>query len=99
MIRRPPRSTLFPYTTLFRSLHGALGVVEDAPCACLGVAERAGGRELVPHVADEESQEGDERNQDDQDKLDVHRYLQTGDSPGPNKDDQDLRDSEKPSTG
>src|SRR3712207_9141940 len=33
MIRRPPRSTLFPYTTLFRStiklrwLHGALGDV------------------------------------------------------------------------
>src|SRR3989442_4682380 len=28
MIRRPPRSTLFPYTTLFRSqLVGALGVV------------------------------------------------------------------------
>src|SRR3712207_7190564 len=24
MIRRPPRSTLFPYTTLFRSLHGWL---------------------------------------------------------------------------
>src|SRR3989442_4834203 len=24
MIRRPPRSTLFPYTTLFRSLHGGL---------------------------------------------------------------------------
>src|SRR5256885_4441598 len=23
MIRRPPRSTLFPYTTLFRSLRGA----------------------------------------------------------------------------
>src|SRR2546427_5146849 len=23
MIRRPPRSTLFPYTTLFRSLHPA----------------------------------------------------------------------------
>src|SRR2546422_4507788 len=26
MIRRPPRSTLFPYTTLFRS-HGDVGVV------------------------------------------------------------------------
>src|SRR5256885_10306643 len=27
MIRRPPRSTLFPYTTLFRSVHiGVLGV-------------------------------------------------------------------------
>src|SRR4051794_41255335 len=25
MIRRPPRSTLFPYTTLFRSLSGELG--------------------------------------------------------------------------
>src|SRR2546422_2236874 len=24
MIRRPPRSTLFPYTTLFRSLHRAV---------------------------------------------------------------------------
>src|SRR3712207_9195381 len=26
MIRRPPRSTLFPYTTLFRSLRGHLAV-------------------------------------------------------------------------
>src|SRR2546422_5254686 len=25
MIRRPPRSTLFPYTTLFRSLGGKVG--------------------------------------------------------------------------
>src|SRR3712207_7440624 len=25
MIRRPPRSTLFPYTTLFRSRHQAVG--------------------------------------------------------------------------
>src|SRR3712207_8895619 len=34
MIRRPPRSTLFPYTTLFRSLRGRLveplRVVDDA---------------------------------------------------------------------
>src|SRR2546422_1847983 len=26
MIRRPPRSTLFPYTTLFRSLHRGIGL-------------------------------------------------------------------------
>src|SRR2546428_9361763 len=26
MIRRPPRSTLFPYTTLFRSLRGQAGI-------------------------------------------------------------------------
>src|SRR3712207_6163886 len=30
MIRRPPRSTLFPYTTLFRSLPGEPGVPKSA---------------------------------------------------------------------
>src|SRR3989454_4164386 len=30
MIRRPPRSTLFPYTTLFRSLPGALRAGQTA---------------------------------------------------------------------
>src|SRR3712207_8141554 len=33
MIRRPPRSTLFPYTTLFRSLH-VLGDVPRADVEC-----------------------------------------------------------------
>src|SRR3712207_9001501 len=31
MIRRPPRSTLFPYTTLFRSLDGDLVDVRQRP--------------------------------------------------------------------
>src|SRR5258708_22118107 len=31
MIRRPPRSTLFPYTTLFRSVHIHCEVKDDAP--------------------------------------------------------------------
>src|SRR5258708_12100214 len=30
MIRRPPRSTLFPYTTLFRSIEASLGERERA---------------------------------------------------------------------
>src|SRR5260370_21955889 len=30
MIRRPPRSTLFPYTTLFRSVSGGLPIPEPA---------------------------------------------------------------------
>src|SRR3712207_8586521 len=30
MIRRPPRSTLFPYTTLFRSRMGRKGVLAQA---------------------------------------------------------------------
>src|SRR3712207_8828929 len=34
MIRRPPRSTLFPYTTLFRS---------DIPCESCGVKRREPG--------------------------------------------------------
>src|SRR2546422_2569031 len=45
MIRRPPRSTLFPYTTLFRSLarrEGFLG--RDAQVAAI-----AAGLELVTH--------------------------------------------------
>src|SRR2546430_6274821 len=31
MIRRPPRSTLFPYTTLFRSLGGTINIVSRKP--------------------------------------------------------------------
>src|SRR2546430_8782522 len=36
MIRRPPRSTLFPYTTLFRSAHGQRLVVGEVPRLLLG---------------------------------------------------------------
>src|SRR5690349_22815850 len=35
MIRRPPRSTLFPYTTLFRSFAGAdVGAAEPVVLGC-----------------------------------------------------------------
>src|SRR3712207_8789274 len=52
MIRRPPRSTLFPYTTLFRSVpqgrsarHGsAAGRQEDVEVAGHGRCDPAGGR-------------------------------------------------------
>src|SRR2546422_5408029 len=48
MIRRPPRSTLFPYTTLFRSLDGA---ISNLPHDALfhGVGGQAPAPE--PHVA------------------------------------------------
>src|SRR3712207_8375657 len=47
MIRRPPRSTLFPYTTLFRSAHDGLlaGVDRRLPCG-RGVAHRVALRRL-----------------------------------------------------
>src|SRR3712207_8013003 len=47
MIRRPPRSTLFPYTTLFRSETGdLLGVHIIGPHATELIAEAALGRLL-----------------------------------------------------
>src|SRR5258707_13679247 len=36
MIRRPPRSTLFPYTTLFRSVEGL--VLEENPAIAVELA-------------------------------------------------------------
>src|SRR2546422_6845094 len=38
MIRRPPRSTLFPYTTLFRSRRG-VGVAPEVDAAHIAVGE------------------------------------------------------------
>src|SRR2546426_3837320 len=38
MIRRPPRSTLFPYTTLFRSVRDAVRSVRDAMLVGAGLA-------------------------------------------------------------
>src|SRR3712207_8259402 len=47
MIRRPPRSTLFPYTTLFRSRPGAAARAGDHARACraagAGAVGAAGG--------------------------------------------------------
>src|SRR2546426_5597703 len=44
MIRRPPRSTLFPYTTLFRSRRGRVGGdPADGHCAAGGAAAPARG--------------------------------------------------------
>src|SRR2546425_13107392 len=42
MIRRPPRSTLFPYTTLFRS-HHRQRVLAEAAGMCVVDALRGGG--------------------------------------------------------
>src|SRR5437879_8676490 len=48
LLRRPPRSTLFPYTTLFRSLDGDVGLgSDDKP----GPLEK--GRLVAPQLLDE----------------------------------------------
>src|SRR3712207_5389360 len=50
MIRRPPRSTLFPYTTLFRSA-GGLALVADLGDLVAGRDDVAGRDVVVAHVA------------------------------------------------
>src|SRR3712207_6900900 len=58
MIRRPPRSTLFPYTTLFRSEQPGVGELRgevaaaDHPHVVAGRRlhdPRVGGDDVVPH--------------------------------------------------
>src|SRR2546430_6124379 len=46
MIRRPPRSTLFPYTTLFRSKNYMVGFRDGTACQgpCVRLNGERGGR-------------------------------------------------------
>src|SRR2546425_1682987 len=46
MIRRPPRSTLFPYTTLFRSIRGAAVRAEELGYDSVWVSDHV----VVPHA-------------------------------------------------
>src|SRR3712207_6854899 len=55
MIRRPPRSTLFPYTTLFRSFAVQVGHRRDREHLVEG--GRDGGREVLRAVAGGDSVE------------------------------------------
>src|SRR3712207_7712578 len=74
MIRRPPRSTLFPYTTLFRSLGGVELRPDRAP-AVRHAADRAraarpaegGDRDLVDA--------GERRSEEHTSELQSRQYL------------------------
>src|SRR5260221_4105287 len=50
MIRRPPRSTLFPYTTLFRSLDDFDAAVDDRADVSRIVRLHDGGKERQVHA-------------------------------------------------
>src|SRR2546430_8954966 len=54
MIRRPPRSTLFPYTTLFRSHRRGVRSAEDGTGRI--VAERIGDPKRVPRSEEHTSE-------------------------------------------
>src|SRR3712207_7053451 len=53
MIRRPPRSTLFPYTTLFRSRHHVGAVEPGVPAANREQPRRDQGRQAAREDAGE----------------------------------------------
>src|SRR2546422_3245291 len=51
MIRRPPRSTLFPYTTLFRSLGQRSGATGKEPCKDGGAYQCQGYQQRRDYTA------------------------------------------------
>src|SRR5687767_15223570 len=83
MIRRPPRSTLFPYTTLFRSylVVAQEPMADDA--ADLESEERArrveiqddDGKVLVPNVVECEVHAGHQRSEEHTSELQSLAYL------------------------
>src|SRR3712207_7915400 len=77
MIRRPPRSTLFPYTTLFRSLLEASGRSESAPASrrCPWAASATKGRSVNRPWTLRHSRGRDSRSEEHTSELQSRQYL------------------------
>src|SRR2546422_7862720 len=76
MIRRPPRSTLFPYTTLFRSEHTLVGIDAQPRVGCEG--SRGGGTEPGARgdmEADDQAGAGDRRSEEHTSELQSRLHL------------------------
>src|SRR3712207_8031714 len=81
MIRRPPRSTLFPYATLFRSIDATLHTIERL--AGRATAERAGavlGYQHLDRLDDaaadyQPPRTPDLRSEEHTSELQSHQYL------------------------
>src|SRR3712207_8156217 len=57
MIRRPPRSTLFPYTTLFRSLSGLTSTESANPTNAAGPTMTFGRSRSEEHTSELQSRQ------------------------------------------
>src|SRR3712207_7039504 len=85
MIRRPPRSTLFPYTTLFRSEVGAGGqrgdfclfrLPDDLTMRAHHAANRRVGEEIViVGLPAQQAGDGDKRSEEHTSELQSRQYL------------------------
>src|SRR3712207_8977131 len=76
MIRRPPRSTLFPYTTLFRSTGGEEVFAETLAQVTEGVRVRAGVVDRPRHRdRDGRGKRRDRRSEEHTSKLQSRQYL------------------------
>src|SRR3712207_7373468 len=76
MIRRPPRSTLFPYTTLFRSARGRAGVVRGRGAGHADDdADRAGQVQRAAEAAADELGHGAGRSEEHTSELQSRQYL------------------------
>src|SRR3712207_8612041 len=72
MIRRPPRSTLFPYTTLFRSVGG---LDADQAADVQAVDDGAGGGDGQVAVVHGELGAGRHRSEEHTSELQSRQYL------------------------
>src|SRR3712207_7711515 len=71
MIRRPPRSTLFPYTTLFRSIATIIGIA-----AALWSASNGFGKLITAiNVAYDEEETRNARSEEHTSELQSRQYL------------------------
>src|SRR3712207_8091349 len=81
MIRRPPRSTLFPYTTLFRSLQepldgaGVHHVAAVLPRTRTDVNDPVGGPDGVLVVLDDDQRVAQIRSEEHTSELQSRQYL------------------------
>src|SRR3712207_7461531 len=78
MIRRPPRSTLFPYTTLFRSRRGRLCSGGQRQVYGEGRAQtlaRAVGVDAPAVRLDEVAHDGEARSEEHTSELQSRQYL------------------------
>src|SRR3712207_8036415 len=77
MIRRPPRSTLFPYTTLFRSIGVSVPIdpIGSAPVRAIGASSRRSSSSVYPKVCWRRTTDAGVRSEEHTSELQSRQYL------------------------